>query len=245
MEALAQMDSVTIDPHKLGYVPYPAGAILLRDRRARELVAVRPPYLEPGHTRDHDDFLGRFILEGSKPGAAAAAVWLSHHVLPLDERGYGHLIERTVLGARRLHRAIGGLCAGELRAVLLPEPDLNIVCFALTHPSCTTLCELNRLNERTYGRMSLSRADGAPEYMITRTRLATPHYDGAMPPLLAQLAIAMAEWRAEPQGLTVLRATVMDPFLLDDTAGPDHVAGFVAALGRAGAEALGPSSEMW
>ena len=113
MVALAGADSVTIDPHKLGYVPYPAGAFLLRDRRARELVAIDPPYLVPagtadgGSAADRDLFLGRFILEGSKPGAAAAAVWLSHKVLPLDERGYGYLIERTVVGARRLHAALG------------------------------------------------------------------------------------------------------------------------------------------
>ncbi len=96
IEALQEADSVTIDPHKMGYIPYPAGAILLKDRRARELVAVDPPYLAPAG-QDHgatQEYLGRFIFEGSKPGAAAAAVWLSHKVLPLDQRGYGYLIER-------------------------------------------------------------------------------------------------------------------------------------------------------
>ncbi|MEE8060464.1 MAG: tyrosine decarboxylase, partial [Gemmatimonadales bacterium] len=73
------------------YIPYPAGAILLKDRRARELVAVDPPYLAPAGQVEGatQEYLGRFIFEGSKPGAAAAAVWLSHKVLPLDERGYG------------------------------------------------------------------------------------------------------------------------------------------------------------
>ena len=98
MVALAGADSVTIDPHKLGYIPYPAGAILLKDRRARELAAVDPPYLAPaGQAKGTEqEYLGRFIFEGSKPGAAAAAVWLSHKVLPLDESGYGFLIGRTV-----------------------------------------------------------------------------------------------------------------------------------------------------
>ena len=71
MEALSGADSVTIDPHKLGYIPYPAGAIALRDRRARELVSIDPPYLLPTRGLDsaEDLFLGRFIFEGSKPGA--------------------------------------------------------------------------------------------------------------------------------------------------------------------------------
>ena len=137
IEALAGADSVTIDPHKLGYAPYPAGAFLLKDRRARELVATDPPYLAPvrGGEDSEERFLGRFIFEGSKPGASAASVWLSHKVLPLDERGYGHLIERTVLGARRMHAAIGGGDLGAFRAVMLPEPDINIVCWVMHHPS--------------------------------------------------------------------------------------------------------------
>ncbi|MEA2723138.1 MAG: hypothetical protein QOH59_909, partial [Gemmatimonadales bacterium] len=45
--ALGQADSVSIDPHKMGYVPYSAGAILVRDGRSRHLVATDPPYLSP------------------------------------------------------------------------------------------------------------------------------------------------------------------------------------------------------
>lgn len=228
--ALGQMDSVTIDPHKLGYVPYPAGAILLRDRRARDLVAVHPPYLEPAATPDAEEYLGRFILEGSKPGAAAAAVWLGHHVLPLDERGYGYLIERTALGARRLYQALESLDRDGLRAVMFPEPDINIVCFVLRDAASHTLDEINALNDRVYSRMSMGHGDRTPDYLITRTRLGSPQYDGAVPPLLARLGIPIAEWQRELRGLTVLRATVMDPFLLGDTAGPDHVAGFVDAV---------------
>lgn len=233
--ALAEMDSIAIDPHKLGYVPYPAGAILVRDRRARSLVAVQPPYLEPSAAADAEEYLGRFILEGSKPGAAAAAVWLGHHVLPLDERGYGYLIERTVLGARRLYHALAALDEDGLRVVLFPEPDLNIVCFVVRHERGTGLAALNQLNDRIFRRMSLG-GEREPEYLITRTRLCSPQYDGAVPPLLPHLGVSLADWQAAPAGLTVLRATVMDPFLLGDTAGPDHVAGFVDAVTAASRE---------
>ncbi len=245
MAALAEADSITIDPHKLGYVPYPAGAILLRDRRGRELVATEPPYLaqaEAGEPAD-ERFLGRFIFEGSKPGAAAAAVWLSHKVLPLDERGYGYLIARTVAGARKLHRALAAADLAPFRVVLLPEPDLNIVNFVVHHPQAAGLAALDRLNEGIYRRMSLVRADGAPEYMVTRTRLGHPHYAGAIGPVLLALGIPRTEWEAAgAAGLVVLRATVMDPFLADEDAATDHVAGFVAALRRAAAQALGPVS---
>ncbi|MFL5580941.1 MAG: pyridoxal phosphate-dependent decarboxylase family protein [Gemmatimonadaceae bacterium] len=239
MEALARADSISVDPHKLGYIPYPAGAFLLRDRRARELVSVEPPYLLPtqGLESPEDLFLGRYILEGSKPGAAAAAVWLSHKVVPLDERGYGYLIERTTTGARRLHAALRGEALAPFAAVLAPEPDINIVCYVMTHPSLATLADVNAFNERVYERLSMMSPGAAPEYLITRTRLHSPAYDGAVDELLAALGRDAAEaW--EHQGLVVLRSTVMDPFLASTRPGPDHVGGFVAALGRACAAAL-------
>ncbi len=185
MVALGWADSVSIDPHKLGYVPYPAGAILVRDSRARHLVAADPPYLEPPDEDQGEPFLGRFILEGSKPGAAAAAVWLSHKVLPLHESGYGYLIERTALGARRLHRALREAAVAPFRIVTLAEPDLNIVNYLLHHPALTTLPRINRFNERIYRELSLGRLSGPPNYIITRTRLQSPMYDGAIGPLLA------------------------------------------------------------
>lgn len=244
MEALAGAESITIDPHKLGYIPYPAGAILFRDRRAREVVAIDPPYLLPstgtGTGEQGDDlFLGRFILEGSKPGAAAAAVWLSHKVLPLDERGYGHLVERTVVGARRLHRALATADWAPFRIVLLPLPDINIVCWVMTHPELDSLEAVNQLNEGIYGRMSLSVPGAQPDYIVTRTRFQTPMYDGAVDPLLEELGVAGPErWRAAgKEGLVVLRSTVMDPFLAEE-GGSAHLDGFVQAVRRAAGESM-------
>ena len=237
VEALGLADSVSVDPHKMGYVPYAAGAILVRDGRTRHLVAIDPPYLapvEPAQTGT-ERFLGRYILEGSKPGAAAAAVWLSHKVIPLDERGYGYLIERTVAGAQRLHAALAAADMSPFRVVMLPVPDINIVCYLLCHPSLSSIRAINDFNERVYARMSLARKDQSPEYIITRTRLRSPAYDGAIEPILTALGVgSVAEWMAGgAEGLVVLRSTIMDPFLVAPPPAPDHVAGLIGALGRA------------
>jgi glutamate/tyrosine decarboxylase-like PLP-dependent enzyme len=230
----------------MGYVPYAAGAILVRDARTRHLVATDPPYLSPVEGPDGatERFLGRYILEGSKPGAAAAAVWLSHKVLPLDERGYGHLIECTVAGARRFHAALAAADLGPFRIVLLPLPDINIVCYLLAHPALRSLHAVNDFNEWIYTRMSLARTDGQPEYIITRTRLRSPAYDGAVEPVLAALGVgSVEEWKAGgADGLVVLRSTIMDPFFAAPPPAPDHMRGFVAALRRAANEALEAAS---
>jgi hypothetical protein len=68
-----------------------------------------------------------------------------------------------------------------------------------------------------------------------------PTYDGAVEPLLDALDVCtMSEWRASGrEGLVVLRSTMMDPFLVSSPPAPDHVAGFVGALRRAGEAAGG------
>jgi hypothetical protein len=92
-------------------------------------------------------YIGRFIFEGSKPGASAAGVWMSHKVLPLDSRGYGKLIGETARGALVLHRRLTAGDWGRFRVVPLPAPDLNIVCFAVGHPALTSLEANQRFRE--------------------------------------------------------------------------------------------------
>jgi len=88
--------------------------------------------------------------------------------------------------------------------------------------------------------MSQGRRDDDPEYIITRTRLRTPMYDGAVDPVLAALGVCTPEeWKASgDEGLVVLRSTVMDPFLVAGPPATDHLAGFIGALRRAAAASL-------
>ncbi len=60
-------DSITIDPRKSGYCPYPAGGLCYRDGRMRFLVTWTSPYVSSGN----QESIGVYGAEGSKPGAAA------------------------------------------------------------------------------------------------------------------------------------------------------------------------------
>jgi len=167
--------------------------------------------------------IGRFIFEGSKPGASAAAVWLSHMTIPLNSAGHGRIIASTLKAARDLHALLGSADFSPFRVVRLSEPDLNIVCFLVHHPSLSTLSATNALNEMIYRKLSPDAGMSAP-YMITRTKLSSPAYDGAIKPLLSCLGKDGEAYReARAEGLTVLRATVMNPFSLE--ANPDYLLG--------------------
>ena len=44
------------------------------------------------HAGDDTGSIGVYGVEGSKPGAAAVAAYLSHEVIGLDQKGYGTLL---------------------------------------------------------------------------------------------------------------------------------------------------------
>jgi glutamate/tyrosine decarboxylase-like PLP-dependent enzyme len=229
--ALEETDSVTIDPHKLGFVPYPAGAVSFSDGRARDLVAVEAPYVFHRGASEWG-YIGRYIFEGSKPGAAAAAVWMSHKVLPLDSSGYGRLIAETARGALLLHRRIGSGDWGDFTVVPLPSPDLNIVCFAIGHPSLDTLEATNEFVSRVYEAMSVghdARVARQLDYFVTKTVLRSQEYGDAALPMVRALGFADADYE-RAGGLGVIRCTVMDPFLGTRRGKVDHIEGFIRTV---------------
>ena len=103
LEALPHADSITVDPHKAGYIPYPAGALCYRNSAMRHLVSFTAPVIDRGQP---DANVGVFGVEGSKPGAAAAGVFLSHRVIPTDRSGYGKILGRSLFNSTRLYAAL-------------------------------------------------------------------------------------------------------------------------------------------
>jgi glutamate/tyrosine decarboxylase-like PLP-dependent enzyme len=77
LSAIPNVDTITIDPHKSGFCPYPAGATCYRDRRMNSFLGITNQV-----TYYHGALnLGDVGIEGSKPGAAAAGVVMAHRVI--------------------------------------------------------------------------------------------------------------------------------------------------------------------
>ena len=182
--AMPVADSITVDPHKLGYVPYPAGIIAFQNRLVTELITQKAQYItdEKGGVSSLEGEpeikeVGPFIVEGSKPGAAAAACWLSHKTIPLNFRGHGKIIKTSLLNARKLAHYISmhkelfdtieerlgsdPACRRNFSFELLCEPDTNVVCFLClpttdlqangsTRDMRFRLAQINELNRRIY-----------------------------------------------------------------------------------------------
>lgn len=234
-EALASLgscDSVTIDPHKLGYVPYPAGAVLFKNDLVKPVARQYAPYLDDGpgdiERERQSDAVGLFALEGSKPGATAAAVWLSHTLIPLDTSGHGRLIREGIRGACELHAllceypALAGNRNGRLprmRAEPLCVPGSNIVCYAFVPAAegataTRGLADINALNSRIYERFSVQSGKRVQEqsYFVSRTSLSIQRYGmQAVGLFLERLGVSERDYAEH--GVFLLRSVIMNPWL--------------------------------
>jgi glutamate/tyrosine decarboxylase-like PLP-dependent enzyme len=120
--AIAQCDSVVIDPHKHGLQPYGCGAVLFRDPDVGRLYLHDSPYT---YFTSSDLHLGEISLECSRPGAAAAALWLTFRLLPPTPEGLG----RVLAACRRAALEWARLLAESRVLKLYQVPELDIVCY--------------------------------------------------------------------------------------------------------------------
>lgn len=183
-----EADSVTIDPHKLGYIPYPAGMVSIRHGLVTELIRQDAAYVFDKQSGLMPDFefsigdIGSYILEGSKPGAAAASCYLAHKTIPLTIEGHGAIIKSTLMSTQRLQRlmqehfsrfaeydrfvAKGGKGNGTLFTFKpIHRPDTNLICYMMVPVVAEdggyaidrtySLSQINELNTRLYAAMSV------------------------------------------------------------------------------------------
>lgn len=119
-EALGMADSITVDPHKSGYIPYPAGALCYRNSAMRDLVTFSAPVVYHG---DAEPTVGIYGVEGSKPGAAAAAVYLSHKVIRPSKSGYGRIIGQALFSCRKLYARLLCMAKADDPFIIIPLPQ--------------------------------------------------------------------------------------------------------------------------
>lgn len=186
--AVADADSIVIDPHKHGLQPYGCGAVLFADPSVGRFYVHDSPYTYFSSDELH---LGEISLECSRAGAAAAALWLTLEVLPLTAEGLGAALRPGRHGALEWHRLL------ERSAALRPyqAPELDIVTYL---PRRTSMTEVDALSA------SVFHAAGAGD---PRTQVHVATY-----------AVTAAQARARSLGLRedadatrILRSVVMKP----------------------------------
>jgi glutamate/tyrosine decarboxylase-like PLP-dependent enzyme len=281
--AFPRAESIAVDPHKMGYAPYPSGCVAFRNDRARLFILQKAPYITsavqnplfhvpPRHAafekserperRVIVESFSPYMLEGSKPGAAAASLWLSTRTVPLTMRAHGSIVRASILAARDIYEWLKEwhtLAAQEPHGVdfqfvpLTPgPPDTNLVTFVVKKRTSPSLTDINSLTSDVYKDFTILSELGERQYsysqsfFLSRTIMKQPEYpaevfsaaDPRHRSLFTRCQLGRTASRDyRKHGLVVLRATVMNPYLtpLHDMKIQDMARTFVEELATAAA----------
>ncbi len=159
LAALAEADSVVVDPHKHGLQPYGCGAVLFRDPSVGRFYHHDSPYT---YFTSGELHLGEISLECSRAGAAAVALWATQRLLPPVPGGaFARDLDRCLRAARELYRRLDA----HPGFLTLAEPDLDIVVWAPAETGAAAISTAShRLFEAAAERdlhLALVRLDGA------------------------------------------------------------------------------------
>jgi glutamate/tyrosine decarboxylase-like PLP-dependent enzyme len=190
LRALAEVDSIVVDPHKHGLQPYGCGCVLFRDPAVGRFYRHDSPYT---YFTSDELHLGEISLECSRAGATAGALWLTLRVLPLAaDDGIG-----PILGAcLRASRAWADAIEASNRLDLFARPELDIVTF-FPRPAGGTLSEVDAASRAVFRR---AMADTEDPVFLSLYRLPASAVAAQYPDLERDCA-----------EVTVLRSVLMKP----------------------------------
>jgi glutamate/tyrosine decarboxylase-like PLP-dependent enzyme len=165
--AMAEADSIVIDPHKHGLQPYGCGSVLFKDPSVGRFYKHDSPYTYFTSKAMH---LGEISLECSRAGAAAAALWATLRCFPLmAASGMGALLRSPREAALKM--------ADRLKTstvlTLAFEPELDILVF-FPQVSSNQVSAINATTESTFVKLMQAPAQQAlylakiqlPQYLI-------------------------------------------------------------------------------
>jgi tyrosine decarboxylase / aspartate 1-decarboxylase len=165
LQKIGHADSVVIDPHKHGLQPYGCGCVLFRDPAVGKLYRHDSPYTYFSSAELH---LGEISLECSRPGAAAAALWATQRLLPLESGGeFAQGLEQGRSAALLFHEKI----RADERFLTAFAPELDIVVFAPRAAS------VSRISERS---QEIFEACGKKNLHLALAEIPLAFFDGKL-----------------------------------------------------------------
>lgn len=187
--ALAECDSIAIDPHKHGLQPLGCGCLLLREALPSSASPRQPSYVDAASLAPDDPYR----IECSRSGAAAAALWFTLKCFPLQtDRGLGPILAASLRAARRW----ATLLQTSSQLKLFMEPALDIAtCFPLA------------------GARSTSQLDAHSQALAAAAREAntTPLYLSTLSVRSAHLAARIPGLSVDEPHCRILRMVLMKP----------------------------------
>ncbi|KAM9967455.1 hypothetical protein ACTFIW_001539 [Dictyostelium discoideum] len=98
LHACKFVDSITLDGHKSGFLPYSNSAICYRNSKYKDILTLAPVYIDDG--KKNIPNCGVFGIEGSRPGHSSIAGYLTHSLIRPSKIGYGKILKRCILNSK-------------------------------------------------------------------------------------------------------------------------------------------------
>lgn len=218
VEALAGIqhcDSITLDPHKLGYVPYSAGVFMAKDKEHYFVKSFTGSYIV-----SNENTLGNYTLEGSRSAAGAVATWLSFKSLS-GISGYEKIFSRTLLVKNTLKNRLLKI-EKNLNVLFSNGLDTNILGFAITQKEIQKLSELNNLTFKVYNSI-----ESDHDYWVSKTTVFTKDYLNLIQDFCQKYKIEI-----DTDHLHLIRITLMNPFLVSKESSVNHIEEFCTVIER-------------
>ncbi len=207
--------SITLDPHKLGYVPFSSGTFICPEEKNYDLQKIEIPYIE--HTKKDPTLV---TLEGSRAAVGAVSTWLTSNVVGFNSSGYGRILNRTIATRKEFEAALN------LNKIVLVAPDAetNILCFSLCGDS-RSLVFNNKLNLLFYKRMSPLHKN--PPFYVSKTVVLKKK----SPRLYKKL---VKKWKLIPDSeeIVLIRLVLMNPFLSSKEPDVSYIREFCQEIDR-------------
>lgn len=236
--AIKEADSVTVDPHKMGYLPFGTGAFISKNREITNITKDEEYTASEkiAHADQKTGQLAQYILEGTKPGSIAVSCCLTQRILPLNNKHFGQILSKSIHASEyfydRIKLTIKKL-KSQVNIVLPMEPDTNIFCLALNPVKNTCLTRMNRFSNRVYQGLKITaeQPEQNKAFFCSQTSLLHQNLGSEDAQyLLKKLGINESSFVAkiknpekETDSIDVLRHTLLNPWLLSQIDGDNYI----------------------
>jgi glutamate/tyrosine decarboxylase-like PLP-dependent enzyme len=210
LAAISRANSVTMDPHKLGYVPYSCGAFLASDEQNYSVSQFKAPYLQRA---DFSHSMWSSTIEGSRSASGAAATWLTGKTIGFASEDFAHIIANTFLACRDFKKDLKASCPW-VRA--LDPSDTNILCFSVANNGDS----LSVANQKTL--KLFEKIVASPNFAVSKTVLHVSEYRALITKHVKSYAGSL-----DDEKLFLIRCVFMNPFLNEPDIGAKLRAEFV------------------
>lgn len=184
-------DSLVVDPHKHGLQPYGCGCVLFSDPGIGHFYKHDSPYT---YFTSDELHLGEISLECSRPGAAAAALWLTLSLYPLSSPDG---LARILHACRSAASTFSDQLLQTNRWDILTPAELDIVAYFPTS-GVRSFSQLNQICTQVM--KSAMHGDPSNRVYVSLYSIPTSYLRSRYP-----------EWECDIDRVAILRSVLMKP----------------------------------